>query len=181
MSRPYYVFKRILIIANLFAALSWLHAQAVPTASRAGIAQFGAGWSVAAPDYGPSHIQGLTLYGTYDFTRHWGIEGDIHHISSVTPSDVGEDSYLLGPRFVLPYGRFRPYTKALLGLARFKYANLGATYTYKVYSFGGGLDIFASRHINVRAVDFEFQQWPGFPPNGLSPMVWSFGAAYSFR
>jgi hypothetical protein len=41
-------------------------------------------------------------------------------------------------------------------------------------------DIDLTRHINVRALDFEHQQWPGYPPNGLTPKVWTFGAAYAF-
>ena len=52
--------------------------------------------------------------------------------------------------------------------------------TYKMYSFGGGVDIQAAQRINLRAVDFENLQWPGFQPNGLTPRVWSSGAAYGF-
>jgi hypothetical protein len=88
---------------------------------------------------------------------------------SITPADVGEDSYLLGPRYVFRHGRFDPYAKALFGLGRFKYNFKDAphtAYTYKIYSFGGGLDIDLTRYINVRALDFEYQQWPGYPPNG---------------
>src|SRR4051812_8083257 len=92
------------------------HGQAVPTATRAGgIAQIGAGWSFAKPDYGLSNIQGYSIYGTFDFTRHWGIEGDVHKVSMITPSDIGQDSYLLGPRYVFHHNRVHPYAKALLG------------------------------------------------------------------
>jgi hypothetical protein len=48
-------------------------------------------------------------------------------------------------------------------------------------SFGGGVDIQATPRINLRAVDFEDLQWPGYQPNGLTPRVWSFGRAYAFR
>jgi hypothetical protein len=54
------------------------------------------------------------------------------------------------------------------------------TNTYKIYSLGGGVDYRATPHINIRAVDFEYQGWPGFRENGLSPYVFTFGAAYSF-
>lgn len=168
----------------LLWAARWSQGQAVPTASRAGIAQIGVGWSIANADYSPHKIQGISIYGTYDFARHWGIEGAIHRASSITPADIGEDSYLLGPRYVFRHGRFNPYAKALFGFGRFKYNFRDApdtAYTYKIYSFGGGLDIYLTRHINVRALDFEYQQWPGYPPNGLAPKVWTFGAAYAFR
>jgi hypothetical protein len=100
------------------------------------------------------------------------------------PANIGEDSYLLGPRYVFRHNRFHPYVKALFGLGRFKYRFDNApdtAYTYKIYSFGGGLDIQATHHINVRAIDYEYQRWPGYPPNGLAPQVWTFGAAYAFR
>jgi hypothetical protein len=158
-------------------------AQARPAASRAGIAQLGAGWSIVKPDYAQRNTQGLSIYGTFDFTRHFGIEGSVHRGSMIMPTDAGEDTYLLGPRYVFRYKKFNPYGKALLGLGRFKYRFPDVTnaYTYGVYAFGGGLDYSATRHINIRAIDFEYQKWPSFPTNGLSPLVFTFGAAYSFR
>ena len=168
----------------LWSSASLSHAQAVPTASRAGIAQIGGGWSFAKPDYSPQKIQGYSIYGSFDFTKHWGIEGDIHKISMVTPSDIGEDSYLLGPRYVFHHKRANPYLKAMGGLGRFQYQYDDTPhyyYTYKIYAFGGGVDFQTTHHINIRAIDFEYQGWPGFPTNGLSPLVFTFGAAYAFR
>ncbi len=160
------------------------HAQAVPSATRTGIAQFGGGGSAASPDYSPNRIGGLAVYGTFDFTRHIGIEGSIHYTSMSTPDYVGENSYLIGPRYVFHHNRLYPYAKVLVGFGRFTYTFVNAsnaTYTYKIYAPGGGLDIRASRHVNVRAIDFEYQQWPGFPANGLTPLVGTIGAAYAFR
>jgi Outer membrane protein beta-barrel domain len=165
-------------------AARWSHAQATPTASRGLNVQIGAGWSFTTPDYGQKHTQGVTVYGTLDFTRHWGIEGDVHKTSIVTPSDIGEDSYLLGPRYVFSHNRLRPYAKALFGLGRFvyQYDNMPhAAYTYKIYTFGGGVDVKATEHINIRAFDFEYQKWPGYQPSGLTPLVFTFGAAYAFH
>ena len=162
----------------------WSHAQAVPTAERTGVAQIGGGGSVASPDYSPNKIGGITVYGTLDFTRHIGIEGALHYTSLVTPDYVAEDSYLIGPRYVFHHNRVHPYGKALVGFGRFSYKFQNApsaTYTYKIYALGGGLDIRATKHINVRAIDLEYQQWPGFPVNGLAPLVGTIGAAYAFR
>lgn len=146
--------------------------------------QIGAGWSIASPDYGQKNTQGVSIYGTLDLTPHWGIEGDIHRASIITPTNIGEDSYLLGPRYVFRHNQLRPYAKALLGFGRFhyKYENApDATYTYKIYTFGGGVDLRATEHVNIRAIDFEYQQWPSYPSSGLSPMLFTFGAAYAFR
>lgn len=161
------------------------HAQAVPTASRSGSLQIGGGFTYARPDYG-GPIRGLSIYGDYDFTKHFGIEGDIHFVNLWTPEDIGETSYLIGPRYRRHYGRFTPYAKGMLGFGQFMYQYpsrypAAATYTYKIYSLGGGLDLRATKHLNVRAFDFEFQGWPGYPPDGLTPIVMTVGAAYSFH
>jgi hypothetical protein len=178
------------IVFLLWANAHVSRAQAVPTATRTGSIQLGAGYSFASPDYGQKKIQGYTIYGSYDFTRHWGIEGNIHQISVITPTDIGEDSYLLGPRYVFHISRFsrlKPYAKGQLGLGRFKTdydkdsRKQNFSYTYKMYSLGGGVDIRATPHINVRAFDFEYQGWPGFAANGLTPYVFTFGAAYTFH
>ncbi|HZY72342.1 MAG TPA: outer membrane beta-barrel protein [Edaphobacter sp.] len=161
------------------------HGQAIPTASRSGGLQIGGGLTYARPDYGRP-VKGFTIYGNYDFTRHFGIEGDIHFANIITPDDIGETSYLLGPRYRRQYGRFTPYAKGMLGIGRFQYqypSRWGHAYalTYKIYAVGGGVDLQATRHLNVRAFDFEYQGWPGYHTNGLTPIVMTVGVAYSFR
>jgi hypothetical protein len=145
--------------------------------------QLGAGWSYSSSDYTPQGTKGLTVYGDYDFTRHIGVEGDMHFDSIIAPADVGETSYLIGPRYVFPHRRFNPYAKALFGVGRLNFQYDTSPHysaTYFTYALGGGLDVHATRHINVRAIDFEYQRW-NYPPNGLSPYVISVGAAYTFH
>jgi hypothetical protein len=181
--------KRLFYITSiaflLLAGARFSHAQAAPAATRtSGGIQIGAAYTFAKPDYGGHNIQGYTIYGDWDFTRHWGIEGDIHRVSVITPADVGEDSYLVGPRYVFRFKRFRPYAKGLLGFGRYKtdYDNRpNFTNTYKIYAIGGGVDVPITPHLNVRAFDFEYQGWPGYDSNGLTPYVFTFGAAYRFR
>jgi hypothetical protein len=170
--------------ACVLGLTTWSHAQATATASRPSALQLGGGFTYARPDYSVP-IKGLSIYGDYDFTRHLGVEGDIHFISLITPADIAENSYLIGPRYRLHYGRFTPYAKALFGFGQFKYQYpsqfpAAATYTYGVYAFGAGVDVHATRHINVRPFDIEFQNWPNFKGVGLTPIVMTFGAAYAF-
>ena len=160
-----------------------LHAQAAPTASRAGGLQVGAGVSIAGPDYGQKNIEGLSVYADADFTQHLGAEIAVHKVSYLTPLDIGEDSYLIGPRYTYRRNRFEPYAKILFGFGRFQYQYDYEPHfaeTYGVYAAGGGLDIRVTPHINVRAIDFEAQRWPGFGRSGLTPYVATFGAAYVF-
>jgi hypothetical protein len=165
------------------------YGQAVPTATRLGSLQVGAGFSFAIPDYGEKYIKGLTVYGDANLTHRLGVEVDLHFISILTPTDIGEDTYLIGPRYsIVRQGRVNAYVKALGGVGLFKYQS--GTYpnphtdTFGVFSVGGGIDFRASQHINIRAIDIEAQKWPGyatpgFPAHGLSPFVTTFGVAYT--
>ena len=170
--------------AFVLSLATWSHAQAVPTASRSGAIQIGGSATIISPDYAQQKIKGLSIYGDYDFFRHIGIEGDIH-FSIITPSDISENSYLLGPRYSWHYKRIDPYAKGLFGIGRFGYQAgsypYPSTATYAEYAFGGGVDVRAARHINVRAFDVEFQKWPGYGPHGLSPIAYNFGVAYVLR
>jgi hypothetical protein len=170
--------------ACVLGLTTWSHAQAVPAASKPSRLQLGAGFTYARPDYS-TPIKGISAYGDFDFTHHLGIEGDLHFVKIWTPADIAENSYLVGPRVKFQFGRLTPYAKALGGIGQFQYQYpsqfpKATSYTYGVYAFGGGLDYHASRHLNIRPFDIEFQKWPGFRPNGLTPIVMTFGAAYAF-
>ncbi len=170
------------LIACVFGLSINSHAQAVPTASRNGTLQLGAGVTFDSTDYTPEMTKGVSVYGDFDFTKHIGVEGDIHFASIVAPGDVGEDSYLFGPRYVVRRNRISAYAKAVFGIGRLNYqfdTSPHSSATYKIYAFGGGVDIKATRSINIRAIDVEFQKWPGYG-NGLSPIVTTIGVAYSF-
>jgi hypothetical protein len=175
----------IACFACVLGLTTWSHAQAVPTASRAGTIQIGLGGTFVSPDYGSKYAKGLSIYGDFDFTHHLGVEGDIHFASLITPTDIGENSYLIGPRYRYSRNRFTAYGKALFGIGQFQFQQgtygSGSSATYGVYAFGGGLDVRATHHINVRAIDFEYQKWPGFAPNGLTPYATTIGVAYAFR
>jgi hypothetical protein len=171
-------------LACVLSLATWLHAQAVPTASRAGSIQLGAGVTILSPDYANLYVKGISIYGDFDFSHNLGVEGDFHY-SVITPDDISENSYLLGPRYTFHKRRFEPYGKALFGIGRLGfqqgYYQFVTTDTYFQYALGGGLDYHATRHINVRAFDVEFQRWPGLAPHGISPIVYNFGVAYVLR
>jgi hypothetical protein len=159
------------------------HSQAVPTASRPGELQLGAGYSIVSPDYAQKKDMGPTFYVTFDFTSHLGVEADAHIASVSAPADIGEDSYLIGPRYVIRHKRFEPYFKALFGIGVLSFqADNAPHYSQSqfAYALGGGLDLRATHSINIRCFDFEYQGW-SLPPNGLSPTVITFGAAYKFH
>jgi hypothetical protein len=179
--------KTLTRIASVAAVLSFTaagHSQALPTAVGHGSFQVGGGWTYARPDYGQKSIQGITGFADFDFTQHLGVEAEYHYISLETPTDLGENSFFIGPRVVLPRGRFSLYAKGLNGIGdidiqEFQDNPQGGAGTYFAYGIGGGLDIRATQHLVIRAVDFEYQRWSY--QTGLTPAVFTFGAAYRFR
>ena len=176
--------RYLFCLVLLGTAASNAFSQATATARRLGTFQVGGGVSIASPDYGPGHIEGYSVFADFDFLDHIGVEAVTHQVSLVTPTDIGENTYLIGPRYFRTYGRFSPYAKLLVGLATFNLQFDYAPHTsssYIAYALGGGLDIRATEHINVRAIDFEAQRWPGFAVNGLTPYVTTVGVAYNFH
>ncbi len=59
-----------------------------------------------------------------------------------------------------------------------QYSPVAPPGSYFAFAYGAGLDIHITRHFDVRAIDFELQNWPGFAQNGLTPSIISIGAAY---
>jgi hypothetical protein len=180
--------KTIASIGAIGLALSFTpkaSCQALPTATAKGSLQVGAGYTIASPDYGQFKIQGVSFFADYDFATHLGLEADAHIIAFVTPTDLAENTYLIGPRFILPKGKFNIYGKALAGygdLVIQEYQdNIGRPDGfYFAYSLGGGVDYRLTDRIVIRAIDVEYQKWPNYG-NGLTPLVYTFGAAYHFR
>ena len=178
----------VLALAALFAAAtSQLHGQALPTATATGVLQAGVGLSNAQGDEFTERLTGITGYATLDFTRHLGAEVDIHILTLITPYNFVENTYLGGARYVWRRGRFTPYVKVLAGFGQSYIKQPSTTYAQgtpsstMAYAAGGGLDIRLPFNINVRAIDFEYQMWPGYGNNGLSPTLLTCGAAYRFR
>ncbi len=183
-----FVLTRFLVVLTLLAGAPRLFGQAAPTASRPGDLILGAGYTSAASDYG-GRYSGLALYGDFDFTRHLGVEVNFHKVNRGGNSVLYEKTYEVGPRYSRTYGIFVPYVKFMFGRGVFNFppfpppapqnqssANLG----YNMYAGGIGTDVKVRHYLYVRA-DYEYQKWPSFPVNGLSPQLLTIGAAYHFR
>lgn len=185
--------SRILILiclVNLPGAR--LLAQATPTASANGELQIGAMFNLGNSDYRPQKFRGYGFYTTFDFREHIGIEGEFHQLNEPNaPEDIYERTYEIGPRYVMHYGRYHPYAKVMYGRGVFNYPKLPVTpgsstleqtanLAYNLGAFGVGVDYRVVPGMNVR-VDYEYQRWLSFPPNGLSPWILGIGAAYRFH
>lgn len=171
----------------LFPAIS--QAQVAPSATRGNNVQLGAMFNLASPDYAPNTLRGFGFYGTYDFRPHLGVEADFHQLFDPN-SKIGiyERTYEIGPRYTLQFGPLHPYAKFMVGRGVFQFppdplhpsSGPVANLAYNMWAGGFGADYRIRPSINLRA-DYELQRWNSFPPNGLSPRVFSLGVAFHFR
>ena len=176
--------KATLYALTLIASTPLLHAQKVYSASRRESIQVGFAGSSYSLDYGEGREKGFTIFGDIDLSHHLGAEVLYRNASIDTPGDIGENHLLAGPRGFITRGRFTPYLKGLAGLGTINFQQgtflVDHSEHYFIFALGGGLDIRATQHIVVRAIDYEYQIWPTFKPNGLSPTGFSVGVAYKF-
>ena len=125
------------------------------------------------------------IYGTYDFLKikhiGIGIDAEVKLDGIVSPTDIGEDTYLVGPRFnVFKRGKVNVYGKVLIGRGSIFNQDNNTSSAYNVFAYGGGVEYRFLPKFNLRG-DVELQQWPNFSPNTLSPISATIGVAYILR
>ena len=178
------MFKNVMIGLMMLGTAAAALAQAKPTATRTGELQVGGGFSNANPgtDTVPNRINGGTAYFDFDFYHRLGIEGSFRFMKDGT-TNIYEKTYEVGPRYSRVYkDKYVPYVKGLYGRGVFNFAQNGQTtanIAYNMWAVGGGLDYRLLPYLNLRG-DFEYQHWLSFPLNGLTPTVFTIGAAYHF-
>jgi opacity protein-like surface antigen len=170
---------RRLAFVFLLGGASTLFSQANPTASRAGDLQIGAGFAIGKPDYVQNTFYGITAYAGFDFTGHLGVEADFHQIDTSTSDQSYQRTYEIGARYFRTYGPAVPYAKIMIGRGDFNYPHGLADLSYNLFAAGAGADLKLSEHFRLRG-EYEFQKWSSFPNGGLTPQLFTIGAAYHF-
>ena len=171
----------VLCLAGVSIATRPLSAQAIFTAVENTRIQAGVGVTSLNTDYTPHATQGVSFWADYDFHKFLGVEAGGHLGGIVSRDDVGENSYLIGPRIIYRKRHLTGYGKLLAGRGTITDQLRNHSSTFNIYAFGGGLEYKVSRRLNLRAVDFELQKWPDFEPNTLSPTVITVGLSYVIR
>jgi opacity protein-like surface antigen len=179
---PHYRLFSWVVICVMLAAPHGVCAQGLPTATRAGDLQIGGGFTFARSGYNftPLHLVGESFYATFDMRHRWGGEFDFHNVKPTTDSTIYERTYEIGPRIFILRDPFKPYAKAMIGRGVYNFSQSRANIAYNIFTFGGGVDVAVRRSLNVR-VDYEYQNWMGFPLGTLHPSVVTIGAAYHFH
>ena len=176
----------LLGLASLLLSIPSMQGQAVPTATRSGLIEAGAGVTFLDNDFSLRHNGGVTAWADYDFLQYFhvtvGVDLQLNFLGIISPDDIGENSYLIGPRF--SHRLFDKYD--LFGKIEFGRGTISNQLYHTSSSFnitpayGGGLDYHVARHYNIRGEVVE-QKWPNFEPHTLSPITASIGVLYIIR
>ncbi len=170
------------------AGVSFTNAQVIPSATGRGLSvSVGVFGSVFQPDYagnGVAQTSPRRLYGDGAFvdvklSRWVQIEAESRWLRFHTYEDIREDNYMIGPRVpIYRVGRFTPYGKVLIGSGRMNFEYNDAWGRFTDVAYGGGVDVKLTRKVNLRAFDFEYQQWPNWLTSSLYPYGASVGVSY---
>lgn len=162
--------KRILCTMILLAAGRMVCAQAMPAASGPGAyVAAGGGYAVFESDYGQRKLGGATAWAEVHPEWRYGVQAEVRVLRNHADEGVQEQSFLAGPMVYLRPQRVRPYGKLLAGAGRLKFPFGYGEGTYFAYAPGAGVDVLVNDWLTVRAMDFEWQQWPKFTFGKLAP------------
>jgi len=113
------------------------------------------------------------------FSRWVQIEAEGRWLRFNNFADIYQDNYLIGPRVPIhQFGRWTPYGKVLFGFSKMNFQNNYAYGRFADIAYGGGADMKLNNRFTLRAVDFEYQQWPNWINGTLKPYGVSVGISY---
>jgi hypothetical protein len=158
------------------AAPAAVRAQVLPSAAAGGFRlSAGAEASGSYLQYGERNLAGVSAFVDANTTRHLGIEAEGRWLEFHQNEDVHVETYSVGLRYHMNFGRFEPYAKGLVGFGDFNFPFSYAHGRYLVVTAGGGLDYRWTHRIHVRVADVEYQDWPQFTYGSMSSVGVSAG------
>ena len=150
----------VVLLAVCLALSRPVSAQVVPAATGGGFTvSAGATGSGFVLQYGERKMLGVSGFVDADTRRGIGVEAEGRWLEFHQIADVHAETYSIGPRYHMNFGRFQPYAKGLVGFGDFNFPYNLAHGSYLVITPGAGVDYRLSRRLHWRA-DFEYQLWP---------------------
>ena len=125
--------------------------------------------------YGQRDMVGYSAFVDGDTKRQIGFEAEGRWLEYFQTANVHVETYSVGGRYHLDFGRFQPYAKGLVGFSNFNFPYNYATGRYLVVTAGAGADFHWTHRIYVRVADFEYQDWPQFTYGNLNTLSVSAG------
>lgn len=164
-------------------------AQKLPTATAPGAyLAVGGTYGGFEAQYPQRLLGGPAVYADLNIRKHFGIEGEVRFLRQNQIDGSHQTTFLVGPRYELHPGRYSPYVKGLIGGGRLVFPEFNGFATgygtYTVFGFGGGVDVNLTEKIKLRAIDFEYQDWPNFnfgpgtQQQAINPYGLSVGLSY---
>jgi hypothetical protein len=159
----------VAVLAGCFAMAQTARAQVVPSAT-SGDFKLSAGGTGSGYflQYGERKMVGVSGFVDADLRRGIGIEGEGRWVEFNQTANVHVETYSIGLRYRMNFGRFQPYAKGLVGFGDFNFPYDYAHGRYLVVTGGGGVDYRWTRRIHVRVADVEYQDWPQFTYGSMS-------------
>ncbi|MFP5211248.1 MAG: outer membrane beta-barrel protein [Acidobacteriota bacterium] len=183
--------NQILLCVVLAAGTAMAGAQVKPAATARQISlTAGAVGSFFQPDYAgggvpqasPDHLDGMGVYIDVGFTHWVQLEAEGRWLDFNEYRNISQNNYLIGPRipiYPLRFWKVTPYGKVLVGWASMNFEDNFAWGRFTDIAYGGGMDIQVSKRLSIRAIDFEYQQWPDWLNTSLHPYGYSAGIGYT--
>jgi hypothetical protein len=164
------------ILAVCLAMTRPAAAQVVPSANGGNLTlAAGATGSGFYLQYGERKMLGLSGFVDLDTSRRIGIEAEGRWLEFHKTADVHAETYSIGPRYHMDFGRFQPYAKGMIGFGKFNFPYNYAHGSYLVVTGGVGTDYILSRRIHIRVADLEYQSWPQFAFGAMTSLGVSTG------
>ncbi|HEY0759181.1 MAG TPA: outer membrane beta-barrel protein [Acidisarcina sp.] len=182
--------KKYLALGTLLLSSGLAHAQVVAASTGGRPALYAGGYysnfnsDFKEPTIAKTpRLSGAGVFVDWNVFGKLGVEGEARFLRFNQTNDFHSDHYLVGPRYSIRRGNYRPYVKLLLGAGELNFPYSLAHGGYFDLAAGGGLDYRLSRRFGLRG-DYEYQFWPtapglpGAPSHGLSPNGFSAGISY---
>ncbi|MGA2252017.1 outer membrane beta-barrel protein [Terracidiphilus sp.] len=120
------------------------------------------------PNYATNYpLVGPGVYVDVHFTHWFQIEAEGRWMRFNSLFGENQSNYLIGPRVPIKrFGKFESFGKVLIGEAKmtFPQGDFYTTGSFTDLAFGATIDYKVNRRWSIRAIDFEYQDWPKFIP-----------------
>jgi hypothetical protein len=175
-------FFRALAAAVFTACLGapgMVRAQVLPSANEGGF-RLSAGGAASGSylQYGERKLGGISAFVDAETHHRLGIEGEGRWLEFNQVENVHVETYSIGLRYHMNFGRFQPYAKGLIGFGDLNFPFGYAHGRYLVVTGGGGLDYRWTNRIHFRIPDVEYQDWPQFTYGAMSSVSVSAGVKF---
>ncbi len=164
------------VVAACLGAPGMARAQVLPSAMAGGFRlSAGAAASGSYLQYGQRDLGGVAAFVDAETHHRLGIEGEGRWLEFNQTEQVHVETYSVGLRYHMNFGRFQPYAKGLIGFGDFNFPFGYAHGRYLVVTGGGGMDYRWTDRIHFRLPDVEYQDWPQFTFGAMSSVSVSAG------